>query len=113
MTREAQRAPEHQHSAGIEALHVCLQCSSELVYPVEWHASDGHEWNVLLRCPDCEVHRQGAFRQRTVDALDAALVRGTDALRRDYKQLVAANMADETERFVSALHADAILPEDF
>ena len=71
------------------------------------------EWNVLLRCPDCEVHRQGAFRQRTVDALDPALVRGTDALRRDYKQLVAANMADETERFVSALHADAILPEDF
>ncbi len=34
-------------------------------------------------------------------------------LARDYKRLMRANMADEIDRFVGALTADAILPEDF
>ena len=39
--------------------------------------------------------------------------RGADALARDYKRLMRANMADEIERFVGALNAGAITPEDF
>ena len=52
----------------------------------------------------------------TGDALahiDEEIDRGADALARDYKRLMRANMAEEIERFVGALKADAIIPEDF
>jgi hypothetical protein len=48
-----------------------------------------------------------------VDAFDEALERGADALASGYEWLVRANMVEEIERFVGALDADAILPEDF
>lgn len=68
---------------------------------------------MLLHCPNCDIRREGVFSQQAVEALDDELDRGADALTRDYKRLVRANMADEIERFVAALSADAILPEDF
>ena len=94
-------------------LHVCSECSSDLVYPVEWDDSGPKDWSVLLHCPNCDIRREGVFSQQAVEALDDELDRGADALTRDYKRLVRANMADEIERFVAALSADAILPEDF
>jgi hypothetical protein len=113
MKREAHKTQKDRHAAGLEDLHVCVQCSSELVYPVEWDESDAQEWNVLLRCPNCDVYRHGTFSVRTLEALDAELDRGAHALIRDYDQLVCTNMAGEIERFVGALAADAVLPEDF
>jgi hypothetical protein len=68
---------------------------------------------VLLHCPNCDTYREGIFGQRTVDAFEEALERGADALKSEYKRLVRANMVEEIERFVGALDADAILPEDF
>ena len=68
---------------------------------------------MLLHCPNCDVRREGVFTQQAVDAFEEELDRGIDALTRDYKRLMRANMADEIERFVRALNADAILPEDF
>jgi hypothetical protein len=94
-------------------LHVCIQCSCDLVYPVEWEESGPENWSVLLHCPNCEVHRQGIFSQDTLEAVDEELDRGADALTRDHERLMRANMAEEIERFVGALNADAILPEDF
>ena len=70
-------------------------------------------WNVLLHCPNCDVYREGIFAQDTVEAFDEELDRGGDALARDYKRLMRANMAEEIERFAGALLAGAILPEDF
>src|SRR3954471_5586032 len=40
-------------------------------------------------------------------------VGGTEALVRDLKRMMHANMEDEIERFVTALDADHILPDDF
>jgi hypothetical protein len=94
-------------------LHVCPDCDSRLVYPVEWEEAGPENWNVLLHCPNCEITRDGVFNQVTVEAFDEELDRGAESLAGDYKRLVRANMADEIERFVGALHADAILPEDF
>jgi hypothetical protein len=51
--------------------------------------------------------------QQAVEAFEEELDRGVDAVTREYKHLMRANMADEIERFVRALTADAILPEDF
>ena len=92
---------------------MCMDCFSELVYPVHWEESGPENWDVLLHCPNCDVYREGVFAQETVEAFDEELDRGGDALARDYKRLMRANMAEEIDRFVGALQAGAILPEDF
>ncbi|HEY6779551.1 MAG TPA: hypothetical protein VI111_01280 [Thermoleophilaceae bacterium] len=94
-------------------LHACLECDSALVYPVQWDESGPENWSVLLHCPNCDVYREGVFAQHTVECFDEELDRGADALARDYKRLMRANMAEEIDRFVGALASDAILPEDF
>ena len=105
----APHAPAEPH----QDLHVCLDCNSELVYPVEWQEAGPENWSVLLHCPNCDVHREGVFSQETVEHYDEQLDSGADALARDYKRLMRANMAEEIDRFVGALDADAIVPEDF
>jgi hypothetical protein len=97
----------------VEDLHVCPDCASGLVYPVEWEEADEVRWEVELRCPNCEWSTVGVYAQETVDRFDEELDRGSEALVRDLRRLTRANMEDEVERFVRALHADAILPEDF
>jgi hypothetical protein len=96
-----------------QRLHVCLDCGGELVYPVEWEEAGAENWSVLLHCPNCDVYREGVFRQETVERFDEELDRGADALARDYKRLMRANMGEEIERFAGALASGAILPEDF
>lgn len=107
------QAPAHPPVEAQQDLHVCVDCSSELVYPVQWDEAGPENWSVLLQCPNCEVFREGVFTQDNVELFDEELDRGTDALARDYKRLMRANMADEIERFAGALEAGAILPEDF
>lgn len=106
-------APAHPPAEEHQELHVCVECSSELVYPVEWEESGPENWSVLLHCPNCDVYREGVFSQDTVETFDEELDRGADSLARDYKRLMHANMADEIDRFVGALNAGAILAEDF
>jgi hypothetical protein len=96
-----------------QELQVCMECSSELVYPVQWEESGMENWSVLLHCPNCDVYREGVFTQETVEVFDEELDRGADALARDYKRLMRANMSEEIERFAGALATGAILPEDF
>src|SRR3954451_13040035 len=96
-----------------EDLHVCGTCECELVYPVDWEESGDTHWEVTLRCPNCEWAGTGIFEQDIVERFDEELDRGTEALVRDLKNLMQANMEDEIERFVSALEAGHIIPEDF
>jgi hypothetical protein len=109
----APQAPEHPPAERHQPLHICIECASELVYPVQWEEAGPDNWRVLLHCPNCDIHREGVFTQENVEEFDEELDRGGDALSRDYKRLLRANMADEIDRFVGALEADAILPEDF
>jgi hypothetical protein len=94
-------------------LHVCPDCERGLVYPVEWEEVSATDWEVVLRCPNCEWNDVGVYDQRTVDRFDEQLDIGTEILMRDLKRLTRANMEEELERFASALGSDAILPEDF
>jgi hypothetical protein len=96
-----------------QELQACVECDCQLVYPVQWEESGPENWSVLLHCPNCDVYREGVFAQDTVECFDEELDRGADALARDYKRLMRANMAEEIDRFVGALASDAILPEDF
>ena len=106
-------APAHPPAETHQDLHMCVECDSELVYPVQWEEAGPENWSVLLHCPNCDVFREGVFTQENVELFDEELDRGADALARDYKRLMRANMADEIDRFVGALDAGAILPEDF
>jgi hypothetical protein len=94
-------------------LHVCGSCNSELVYPLDWDEAGATHWEVTLRCPNCEWSGTGVYEQNVVEAFDEELDRGTEALVGDLRRLMQANMEEEIERFVNALDADAILPEDF
>jgi hypothetical protein len=112
---EAAERPDIQHPPAEphQDLHLCAACDSTLVYPVEWDEAGPENWAVLLQCPNCQSCREGVFTQETVELFDEELDRGADALARDYKRLMRANMSDEIDRFGAALQADAILPEDF
>ena len=112
---EGAEAPDGRHlpAEPHQDLHVCLDCDSGLVYPIEWQEAGSEDWSVLLECPNCHSCREGVFTQETVELFDEELDRGADAPARDYKRLMRANMSDEIDRFAAALEADAILPEDF
>ena len=110
---EAADAQARPAAEPVQDLHVCVECDSELVYPVQWEEAGAENWSVLLHCPNCGVFREGVFTQDNVELFDEELDRGAEALARDYKRLMRANMADEIERFTGALTVNAILPEDF
>ena len=94
-------------------LHVCPECSSRLVYPTAWEEAGEDRWELHMRCPNCEWEAAGIFDRETVERLDEELDHGTHALLTDLKQLMHANMEEEIERFIAALHAGAIHPMDF
>lgn len=94
-------------------LHRCTECDSHLVHPVDWQQTGSEHWTVVLRCPNCEWSASGTFDQDLVDDFDRELDAGAQALMRDFRELARANMADAVDRFVRALRADAVLPEDF
>ncbi len=94
-------------------LHICPSCDSALVQPIEWTEASEEQWELLLRCPNCEWTQEGVFGQEAVEELEEHLDEGLADLLGDLHRLTQANMADEIERFVAALEADLILPEDF
>jgi len=94
-------------------LHTCPECDRTMVYPVEWEEASPTQWEVLLRCPNCEWTHLGIHDQAVVDRFDEELDRGTECLIEDLMRLTQANMEDEIERFTSALASDAIWPMDF
>jgi hypothetical protein len=94
-------------------LHVCPACSSALVYPVAWEEAGRSRWEVSLRCPNCEWRMTDFFEEAAIQRFDETLDRGTEALVADLRQLTRANMEDDVERFIAALDAEHVLPEDF
>jgi hypothetical protein len=106
-------APSVEPKVEERDLHVCPDCTSSLVYPVQWEEADESHWSITLRCPNCERREEGVFGQEQCDGFDDELERGTDALTRDYKRLMTANLAEEIDRFAKALEVDGILPADF
>jgi hypothetical protein len=97
----------------IRALHVCPECRSELVHPVAWTEASQDHWQLTLRCPNCDWLIGGVFDQDQVQDLEERLDAGLSEMLSDLRRLTQANMADEFDRFVAALDADLILPEDF
>jgi hypothetical protein len=94
-------------------LHICPECSSSLVQPVYWSEASDDNWELLLNCPNCEWNTEGVYSQAEVEELEDRLEEGLADMLADLQRLAQSNMADEIDRFVQALDANLILPEDF
>jgi hypothetical protein len=96
-----------------EGMHACPTCDSSLVQPANWHEQGDGQWNVELRCPECEWWGRDSYSQDEVDRYDEELDRGGQELIEDLRALTRANMEEEADRFGAALATGCILPEDF
>ena len=95
-------------------LHVCPQCSSNLVQPTRWEqtAKRGH-WRLWRRCPECEWHCDGIHGEREIDAFDEMLDDGAQTLAGMLEELERESMRVIAEAFTTALGADLITADDF
>jgi hypothetical protein len=94
-------------------LHVCPDCHAPLVQPLSWSETGDEHWELELRCPNCGLTTSGIYSQSEVEELEDRLEEGLSEMLADLHRLAQANMADEIDRFTSALQANVILPEDF
>jgi hypothetical protein len=108
------RSPKTQTKPQKAQLHVCPDCSSELVQPVAWEqVQASNDWRLWRRCPECEWRGEDVHRETAVDEYDEQLDFGTRELAEELRALQQSNMEESVDRFVAALRADLILPEDF
>ncbi len=70
-------------------------------------------WELTLSCPNCWWSADGVYDREQVQDFEDELDEGLADMLRDLQRLAQANMTDQIERFVAALNADQILPEDF
>jgi hypothetical protein len=96
-----------------EDLLVCGTCGSRLMYAAECEEHGRDHWYIELKCPNCGGHDRGRFDLEMLDALDRELERAEAEIEADLECLTRTNMADYVTRFISALYAGAIEPEDF
>jgi hypothetical protein len=97
-----------------KALHVCPECTSQLVQPVAWEQTPkATEWKLWRRCPECEWLGEGVYHETEIDEFDEQLDFGTRELAEELRSLEQANMEQAAQVFVTALQNDLILPEDF
>jgi hypothetical protein len=92
---------------------VCGGCGSRLMYPADCEEHGRDHWYIVLKCADCADRKGARFDVEMLDALDRELDRAEAEIEADLACLTRANMADYVTRFVSALDAGAIEPEDF
>jgi hypothetical protein len=96
-----------------QGLHVCPECSSDLVQPINWSEASDERWELTLECPNCWWRAEGLYERDQVFELEERLDDGLADMLDDLGRLTHANMSDQIERFVAAMEADLILPEDF
>jgi hypothetical protein len=110
---EVVRFPEQGTDFHCRPLHICGNCHAPLVQPRSWSETDDERWELVLACPNCEWTATGVYSQSEVEELEDRLEEGLSEMLADLQRLSQANMSEEIERFVAALDANVILPEDF
>jgi hypothetical protein len=70
-------------------------------------------WKLWLRCPDCEWQDEDTFSSKEVYDYDEIFDDGRYKLEDALKYAQDSVMKDYIGRFVTALEAGQILPEDF
>ena len=91
----------------------CPLCHSELTCPMEWGVADEASWWILARCGDCEAWDEIIVSNEQAASLDRELDRQMTAIGRAADRLDAERMAAQSQAFVQALKANAIVATDF
>jgi hypothetical protein len=99
--------------SGTREIHLCPRCESDLVQPVTWSETEDGQWDLALQCPNCEWVEAGTYSRTQVESLEERLDEGLTSMITDLHRLTQANMAADIDRFIAALQADLVLPEDF
>jgi hypothetical protein len=89
-----------------------VACSRPFVYP-EFGLPDGGRWRVLLNCLSCGWSGVRMLDENGLEEFERELDDEREQIELDLERLTHHNMSEYRDRFVAALAADAILPEDF
>jgi len=73
----------------MEALHICPECLSDLVYVRQWLKAPNGEVAIDRRCPDCEWTHMGICDAAELDELDTVLA-GADEMMVSHLRASAA-----------------------
>lgn len=94
-------------------IYVCGSCESHLVQELDrWQLAAGW-WQMTLRCPECEWSGTGAFDAGAVERFDDEVERGRRALVGELERVDREAFAVQAQRFIGALRAGLVAPEDF
>ena len=93
--------------------HVCASCRTPFVTPTDALELDEWHFAVSVRCPNCGWEGSAVYDDAALERFDIGLDQGTHALAEALALLALENARGDFDRFLAALDADAILPEDF
>jgi hypothetical protein len=91
----------------------CPACGAHFVHPVEWSPEDDQNWWMLLRCGACHDCRETIVSNLDAAGFDRDLDVAQARMRREAELLTRELLAEEAERFATALELDLIGAEDF
>jgi hypothetical protein len=91
----------------------CPACGADFVHPVEWSPQDADRWWMVLRCGGCHERREEIVSNLDAAEFDRDLDLAVALIRHEAETLSREQLAEETERFVTALKLDLIGAEDF
>jgi hypothetical protein len=96
------------------SLHVCASCTRDFIVPVSVVDLIDHDRCIVeLACTNCGTAALGVHDDRSLMELDRRLDEAQEQMREAIQVLEIADDLDRVDRFVRALRADQILPEDF
>lgn len=95
-------------------LSVCAACKRRFVVPVSvLDVVDRGRFVVELECNNCGHATLSVHGDQELESLDRQLDRSAAHLRDFADAMTESRELELIDRFVGALHADEILPEDF
>jgi hypothetical protein len=106
--------PRQDDTTSRRDLQLCEACEREFIVPVSVvDLIDGERCIVELACMNCGTASLGVHDDRSLMELDRRLDESQDLMRQAIEVFEIADDLERIDRFVRALRADQILPEDF
>lgn len=95
-------------------LHICPECGSAMVHPLDWElVGGGDRWRCWRRCPECEWQEVGIHHEDEVHAYEEVLHLGCEILGAALKEWELRCMQEMGPAFSCGLATDLITADDF
>jgi hypothetical protein len=94
-------------------LHQCPICHGDFVIPLWWEELEDERLHLLLRCGECETHRDVVVPGDVADRYEREYIRVLEAMGAVLKRLDRERMTAEASAFSTALARDLIDAGDF